>query len=429
MLSDNNIFLKLNFSLLVDMIPLELVQKQLPVSKKSTCSTENVGQLSQDAKEELERQAYRLVGGHSAVKTCGWTKNMLKGEGGCYKLKFYGIMSHQCMQMTTSISCANRCTFCWRGYKAPVSKEWKWGVDEPEYILEESMKAHHKLLTGFKAHPTGNKKMYEQSQDIKHVALSLTGEPITYPKINELIRLFNKRGVSTFLVTNAQYPEQVRNLEPVTQLYESVDAPNKELLKTVDNPLFSDYWERYIQSLDALAQKNQRTCIRLTLIKGINDVDLEGYASLIHRGSPDFLEVKAYMFVGASQERLKKENMPTHEEVVAFTQQLLKHLPEYSIVTDHVPSRVVILAKKTFFINGAWNTWIDFPKYHELVNSGKDFTTMEYLKRTPTTGLTGTTTQEYFEEYKKKKQQKKEKKAQEKTLFVDEKTDEMTFWK
>ena len=411
------------------MIPLELVQKQLPVSKKSTCSTENVGQLSQDAKEELERQAYRLVGGHSAVKTCGWTKNMLKGEGGCYKLKFYGIMSHQCMQMTTSISCANRCTFCWRGYKAPVSKEWKWGVDEPEYILEESMKAHHKLLTGFKAHPTGNKKMYEQSQDIKHVALSLTGEPITYPKINELIRLFNKRGVSTFLVTNAQYPEQVRNLEPVTQLYESVDAPNKELLKTVDNPLFSDYWERYIQSLDALAQKNQRTCIRLTLIKGINDVDLEGYASLIHRGSPDFLEVKAYMFVGASQERLKKENMPTHEEVVAFTQQLLKHLPEYSIVTDHVPSRVVILAKKTFFINGAWNTWIDFPKYHELVNSGKDFTTMEYLKRTPTTGLTGTTTQEYFEEYKKKKQQKKEKKAQEKTLFVDEKTDEMTFWK
>ena len=142
------------------MIKLELVQEILQ-PKTSTCST---GQLTKDAQEELERQAYRLVGGHSAVKTCGWTKNMLKGEGGCYKLKFYGIMSHQCMQMTTSISCANRCTFCWRGYKAPVSKEWKWSVDDPEFILEESMKAHHTLLTGFKAHPTGNKKMYEQSQ-------------------------------------------------------------------------------------------------------------------------------------------------------------------------------------------------------------------------------------------------------------------------
>jgi len=191
--------------------------------------------LTESAIKELEKQQYRMAGSHSAVKTCGWTKNMLKGKGGCYKLKFYGIMSHQCLQMTTSISCANRCTFCWRGYKAPVAKEWKWGVDEPELILKESKEAHHLLLTGFKGNENVKLPVYEQSKKIKHVALSLTGEPIIYPRINELIELFNKEGISTFLVTNAQYPEQIKTLKPVTQLYVSLDAPNKELLKEIDN--------------------------------------------------------------------------------------------------------------------------------------------------------------------------------------------------
>src|SRR3989338_8425192 len=97
--------------------------------------------LSVEAIKELEHQHYRIVGEHSAVKVCGWTRNMLNNYGGCYKLKFYGIMSHQCMQMTTSISCANRCTFCWRGYKAPVSKEWKWEVDDPQEIFEKSVRS------------------------------------------------------------------------------------------------------------------------------------------------------------------------------------------------------------------------------------------------------------------------------------------------
>ena len=51
--------------------------------------------LTEKAKQELEKQQYRVVGDHSAVKICGWTKNMIRGEGGCYKLKFYGIMSNQ----------------------------------------------------------------------------------------------------------------------------------------------------------------------------------------------------------------------------------------------------------------------------------------------------------------------------------------------
>jgi tRNA wybutosine-synthesizing protein 1 len=282
--------------------------------------------LTQEARDELERQQYRVIGDHSAVKTCYWTKSMLRGDGGCYKLTFYGIMSHQCMQMTTSISCANRCTFCWRGYKAPVEKDWKWDVDNPEEILNGSLEQHQKLLNGFGGNDKVPKAMFEQAKEVKHVALSLTGEPLIYPKMNAMLKLYNKKGISTFLVTNGQYPDQVRDLEPVTQLYISVDAPNKQLLKTIDVPLFKDFWERLHTSLEYLSQKKQRTTVRLTVIKGLNDSDAEGYAELIKKGNPDFIEIKGYVFVGASRERLNIDNMPMHEEVVDFTKHVAEHL-------------------------------------------------------------------------------------------------------
>src|SRR3989338_246860 len=382
--------------------------------------------LTPAAKAELEKHQYRIVGSHSAVKTCGWTKNMINGQGGCYKLKFYGIMSNQCMQMTTSISCANRCTFCWRGYKAPVSKEWKWEVDDPNMIYEKSLEAHHKLLIGFGGSAKANKTAYNKSKEVRHVALSLTGEPITYPQMNELIDKFHADGISTFLVTNSQYPEHIKHLHPITQLYCSVDAPTKELLKEVDVPLFADFWVRMIQSLEYLAQKKQRTCIRLTVIKSINDILPEKYAELITLGSPDFIEVKAYMHVGPSQQRLSKDNMPMHEEVVVFSKQLVEFLPEYEIVSEHIPSRVIMFAKKKYKQVDGWHTWIDFDKFEELALSGKEFGSDDYLRKTPQVGLSGKGSKERGEEFKRKIEAKK--KALELPIFVDEETQEMEFY-
>ncbi len=381
-------------------------------------------QLTPQARAELEHQQYRIVGSHSAVKTCGWTKNMIRGQGGCYKLKFYGIMSNQCMQMTTSISCANRCTFCWRGYKAPVGKEWKWDIDEPEMIFEQSLRAHHKLLVGFGGHKSANKTAYERSKQVKHVALSLTGEPITYPRFNELLEKFNRNGVSTFVVTNAQYPEAIKSCNPVTQLYISLDAPENVLLLSVDLRLFKDYWERLQKSLEYLAEKQQRTCIRLTLVKGVNDRFQEKYAEMILKGDPDFIEVKGYMHVGESRERLQRENMPLHEEIVHFCKSLEKHLPGYELMSEHIPSRVVLFAKNTFKIKGVWHTWIDFDKWHELVNSGEEFTATDYLKKTPQVGITGRGTLDRMAP------ERKEKFLQEhpEGIFVDEKTTEMEFY-
>lgn len=56
-------------------------------------------------RKSLEKQGYKLIGSHSGVKLCRWTKSMLRGRGGCYKHTFYGIESHRCMETTPSLAC------------------------------------------------------------------------------------------------------------------------------------------------------------------------------------------------------------------------------------------------------------------------------------------------------------------------------------
>ncbi len=73
---------------------------------------------------------------------------------------------------------------------------------------------------------------------VKHCALSLVGEPIMYPRINEMLSALHAREISSFMVTNAQFPEHIQSLDPVTQLYVSVDASTRDSLKAIDRPLF-----------------------------------------------------------------------------------------------------------------------------------------------------------------------------------------------
>ncbi|MEM4417777.1 MAG: 4-demethylwyosine synthase TYW1, partial [Nitrososphaerota archaeon] len=52
--------------------------------------------------ETVLEAGYRVVGRHSAVKVCHWTKSALRGGKMCYK-SWYGIESHRCIQMTPSV--------------------------------------------------------------------------------------------------------------------------------------------------------------------------------------------------------------------------------------------------------------------------------------------------------------------------------------
>ena len=81
------------------------------------------------------------------------------------------------------------------------------------------------------------------------------GEPIIYPEINRFIQLLHGEGISSFLVSNAQFPAQMEALVPCTQLYVSIDASNAADLKRVDRPLFKDYWQRFLDCIDILSRK------------------------------------------------------------------------------------------------------------------------------------------------------------------------------
>ena len=199
--------------------------------------------------------------------------------------------------------------------------------------------------------------------------------------------------ISSFLVTNAQFPEQIRNLVPVTQLYVSVDASTKESLKKVDRPLFRDFWERFLECMDEIRIKRQRTVYRLTLVKEFNTEEVAEYVELIARGQPDFIEIKGVTFCGYSgASPLSMANVPFHTEVIRFAEALCQMLPEerYAIACEHAHSCSILIVNKRFFIDGKWHTWIDYDKFQELVHAGRtDFEGLDYAKETPAWALFG----------------------------------------
>ncbi|OMO87572.1 Flavodoxin [Corchorus capsularis] len=340
----------------------------------------------------LEKQGYKIIGSHSGVKICRWTKSQLRGRGGCYKHSFYGIESHRCMEATPSLACANKCVFCWRHHTNPVGKSWQWKMDDPLEIVDTAIDLHTKMIKQMKGVPGVTQERLTEGLYPRHCALSLVGEPIMYPEINMLVDELHRRRISTFLVTNAQFPEKIKMLKPVTQLYVSVDAATKDSLKAIDRPLFGDFWERFIDSLKALNEKYQRTVYRLTLVKGWNTEDVDAYSKLFNIGKPDFVEIKGVTYCGSSAtSKLTMENVPWHADVKAFSEALaLKSDGEYEVACEHAHSCCVLLAKtEKFKVDGQWYTWIDYEKFHDLVASGKPFKSEDYMALTPSWAVYG----------------------------------------
>lgn len=352
-------------------------------------------------RKALTKEGYKIIGTHSAVKMCRWTKNQMRGRGGCYKHSFYGITSYQCMEATPSLACANKCVFCWRHHKNPVGTEWRWKTDPPSMIVDQAIEEHRAMVNQMKGVPGVVPERYQEAFTVRHCALSLVGEPIMYPHINEMLHLLHDRKISSFLVTNAQFPDAIRSLDPVTQLYVSVDAATKESLKAVDRPLFKDFWERFRQSLLFMKEKQQRTVYRMTLVKSYNMDEVEQYCDLIQEGQPDFIEIKAVTYCGKSDaSSLTMKNVPWHYEVCSYAEAIVETLNKrreassigikYGIATEHEHSCCILIAREDRFkINDQWYTWIDYPKFDELIqeyyasNGEKTFTSVDYMAPTP----------------------------------------------
>lgn len=301
--------------------------------------------LTRTQVEKLESSGYRFVGSHNhaAAKICHWTKQSILDRGVCYKEKFYGIESHRCLQMAPAVpNCQQKCEFCWRDLSY-TQTQWDGEYDDPKTIIDESIEAQNNLLCGFFGNDKANKEKLEESKTPTNAAISLAGEPMLYPEIDELIAEFNRRNFTTFVVSNGQCVDKLKNLENEPyQLYLSLDAPTKKIYNDVCQPQISDGWDNLNQSLDTLASFNSRTCIRTTCVKGRNMINPEKYGELIKKSNPDFVEIKAYMCVGLSRYRLTPDNMPTFDEVKSFAQKIGENCGK-KIVNESEVSRVVLL--------------------------------------------------------------------------------------
>ncbi len=221
-----------------------------------------------------------------------------------------------------------------------------------------------KLVSGFKAVADSElkKKRFEEANTPLHATLSLTGEPLFYPYMSELLQEFHKRHMSTFLVHNGTLPEAIEKLKVMpTQFYISVQAPDEETYIKVTRPKIPDAWQRFLKALDLMRQMPTRTVLRLTLVKGLNMVNPEGYASLIKRAMPNYVEVKGFSFVGGAREPqrdLHYEDMPLHSEIKEFANKLAA-LSGYLVTAEHEESRVVLLCRDE---ESQKNRIIDFSK-------------------------------------------------------------------
>jgi len=301
--------------------------------------------------QALKKQKYHLVGKHSAVKRCKWLHEALVHDRPCYKQKFYGIRSHQCIQMTPALFyCTQQCLFCWRAQSGDLQVTWdemklpKW--DPAEEIVQGSLKAQDAILSGYSGNPKTNQKKFREAYRPRHVAISLTGEPTLYEPLGELIRTFRSKGFTTFLVSNGTMPSKLAELsEEPTQLYISVCAPTKEVFRSVCRPQIPDAWAKLNETLGFLPSFRCPTVIRMTLAKGHNMKFADGYAELVERANPTYIEAKAYMHIGFSNLRLSYERMPDHKEIRDFAMRLAEKTG-YKIIDESVESRVVLLSKR-----------------------------------------------------------------------------------
>jgi tRNA wybutosine-synthesizing protein 1 len=321
---------------------------------------ENLIQIKPSIAAQLKKAKYG-VADHSTVELCHWTKKSFKHEGSCYKHKFYGISTHQCMEFSPAgMHCENRCVYCWRPMEFYDSMKMEpEQVAEPEQILTKLMAERKKLIDGFYGDSRNDKQRLDESLLPSHYAISLSGEPTMYPKLPELIKYLKSLEAtkSIFLVTNGQEPDMIQKLQDEdalpTQLYLSTNAADYESFIKINKPKYDDSWERWNRTLDMLKHLDTRTVLRITLIRDYNDQKemIPAFADMFRKASPHFIEIKSYMHIGRSTNRLEHENMLEMHEVKKFSEQIAKQSKIFSIMDESLVSRISILQNKERFID------------------------------------------------------------------------------
>lgn len=328
------------------------------------------------ARDKLKKQKYGLVGKHSAVQICQWTKNSLNNDGGCWKEKFYGINSHRCAQTSVGIfNCDNKCLHCWRNTDYTIGKEVE-NPENPEEIIDGIIKERKRLMNGFPGNLKADKEKVKEAFEPNFFTFSLAGEATLYPKLGEMIKILRKRNIITFLVTNGLNPEALRKLMQEnalpTQMTISMNTTNEKLFNVWHRSSKKDAWKKFNESLELMKELKGkvRRAVRLNLVKidetdknfigtlsNMNEEHIKEYAELIKKAMPDFIHVDGFKSIGAARERMSWRKMPNYNEIKIFAKKLVKELPkDYKILGEEPRSAVILISnwkKKDLKIKGA----------------------------------------------------------------------------
>ncbi len=240
-----------------------------------------------------------------------------------------------------------------------TKKSFRDSVAEPEEIMANLMGERRKLIMGHYGDPSQDKKKLDESLLPNHYAISLSGEPTMYPKLPELIKYLKSLEAtkSIFLVTNGQEPDMIQKLADKdalpTQLYLSTNAADYESFLKINRPRYDDSWERWNRTLGMLATLDTRTVLRLTLIRGYNDNEemIPAFASLLQKSNVHFVEIKSYMHIGRSTNRLEYSDMLEMDEVRSFANKLAQENSAFTVMDESEISRIVILQNKKRFMD------------------------------------------------------------------------------
>jgi len=318
-------------------------------------------------KQKLKKQKYGLVGNHSAVQICQWTKNALNNNGKCWKGKFYGVDSHRCCQTSVTLfNCENKCLHCWRNTDYTISKE----VDNPENpkeLIEGLINERKRLLNGFGGNAKTSKKRFQEALKPNFFTFSLTGEATLYPRLGEMIEELRKRKIITFLVTNGLNPEKIKELanekQLPTQFTISLNVSNKGLYNLWHRSSKNNAWKKLNECLVLMKKLKGKTrrAIRLNLVKkdlgdssfigqlsNMEDEHVLEYVKLILKAMPDFIHVDGFKSIGGARERMSWKKMPNFKEIKTFAKKLENELKinGYKIMGEEKRSAVVLISNK-----------------------------------------------------------------------------------
>ena len=156
-------------------------------------------------------------------------------------------------------------------------------------------------------------------------------------------------------MTNGQEQEMIKRLADEdalpTQLYLSTNASDYDSFLKINRPKYDDSWERWNKTLEMLADLNTRTVLRVTLIKDWNDSEktIAGFASIFEKSNVHFVELKSYMHIGRSRNRLEYENMVEMEDIRKFSKNIATHSDRFEVMDESEISRIVVLQNQKRF--------------------------------------------------------------------------------